>query len=216
MIWRCSFWWAQDLPRSLGLSPVPLHFVLKPVELVETPESVSHGKQNVRSEDWWQFIHQAQLQGNTLITVDAPFHPPVPTAELFRLQKQFGGDKGDDNQMEMWGWDGFYGEMQHMNADTLPSRIARIASWQEVVRWCDGTPKRKGNQPGWLSEGLQDVFSLQTANFLDNNQNTSENVFMSNFYSNPHWNQPDYWLAVTIRRMADEARTQSAAALPLD
>ncbi len=214
MMWRCSFWWAQDLPRSLGFSPVPLHFVLKPVEVVETPESVSHLKQNTRSEDWWQFIQQARLQGNTLITVDAPFHPPVPTPELFRLQRQSSGDKGDDQQGMMWMYDGFYGGIQHMNADTLPSRVARMASWQEVVRWCDGTPRTKDNQPGWLSQGLQDVFSLQTANFLDNNQNSSDNVFMSNFYS--RLNQPASWLATMVRGMADEARTQSAAVLPLD
>ncbi len=212
MMWRCSFWWAQDLPRSLGFSPLPLHFVLKPVEVAEDQNDPSLAKQIIRGDDWWQFIHQAQLQGNTLITVDAPFHPPVPTPELFRLQKQENGHKGDDQQGMMSVDNGTYLFIQHMNADTLPSRVARMASWQEVVRWCDGTPRRKDNQPGWLSQGLQDVFSLQTATFLDNNENSSDNVFMFNFYS--RLNQPNY--SSIVRGMADEARTQSAAVLPLD
>ena len=226
MMWRCSSWWAQDLPHSLGFNSLPLRFTLQPVQEVETDDTQGfnvpgiasgHGAppKGGRTRNMYVGLQQAQLEGN-LIVVQAPFHPPVPTPEAYRLQKQSKAVEGGDN--------GFFeiynsGPLllgQQTYAATLPGRVARMASWQEVARWCDGTPKRQDNQPQWLSEGLQNLFSLQTADFLIANQNTPENVLFTQISQSPRFSPLAIEWQQHLQQMADEARTLSEAAQPLD
>ena len=201
IIWRCGFLWSGAFPARYGFSPLALNFNVPigsgrsirheiqhqapppqpPAKKGEPPAtaSVPNPTETEFHAARWHFTVkpnrtlQAHINGEQIV-VPSPWEGPHPSLNTMRWLRIANSWRNDTltlhRQYIALAW-----SLDESEATYTPARLARLSATLCLQRWLDDSPQ---NAPAWMEEGLQNLFSLDTGDYIAQNQATPDNVLM--------------------------------------